>query len=938
VACLTPDRAQAFVFGDASETERDETRAHLANCRACRQWVSALVSQAGPETTSPPPQELAPDVHAGDQLGRYTIVRFIGEGGMGDVFVGHDPKLDREVALKLLHRDVHLSTARLKAEAQTLAQIRDPHIVEVYDVGDSPSGAYVVMELIAGVSLHQWLQTPHPLRAVQEAFAYAASGLASAHRHGIVHGDFKAANVVMGDDGRVCVVDFGLAAPVPDPSVSTPPATAVAGTPGYLAPELLDGSVPSPATDQYAFCVALRRAFDAPSCQGRPSMPVRRAVARGLHPDPQERWPTMDALERALRPGRTSRHRLGLLALGVAMTATTVAVWPSGPTCAEAARPTLAWDMPAQASFRDHLEASGHPWASRAADRSTARLDAFAEEWNRSYEEACADRRPAADAARLDCLAAQAERFNGSLELVAELEPVDPTLLDTLLDLPRPGSCARVAGSVDSTAVASLGLPMARLEGLADAGYLEASSRLATELAPQVESSGSPQLAARLALVEASVSAARRAPNALTQLERASSLASDADDDHLQARAALVVAESLALYELGRGDAVTRALAQAEALLARIDADAPLHRRFVRVKAAARANAGDYEGALALFEQAARLNAEVFGADAPRVAIVQLDVAAIVHQLGEPERAEQICRSALELLQQSLGSDHPSVAGAFEHLGSTLLAQGRNAEASDAFAQTLRIRELVDGPDAGSVSVALGNLAGALMMEGRVDEAVPALERAVTLEQGSDPHQPRQIPLLNHLGNAYRLSGRLEDAERAYARGVVVGEVSLGPDHPDLGVLLGGLAAVQLETQPASSLQTAQRALKIRRASLGAEHPAVAFNLLMVGHAQARVDDVDAAVATLRDAERLATDHPAAARLLPDIRFGLAQVLYDAGRPGARPLAESAALLWTEAGDQAASAEVQAWLLETKGADPKKSSPADATVPQMSSP
>ncbi len=251
-------------------------------------------------------------LNVGDRVGRYRTVEFIGRGGMGSVFAGHDPVLERKVAIKVLHRDIGLSTARLESEGQTLAQLQDPHIVEVYDVGVSPEGASVVMELVAGASLREWLLTPRSLRAVLDAFMDAAAALSSAHRCDIVHGDFKPANVIVGEHGRVCVIDFGLAAPAPTTTDSSAPSNAVAGTPGYLAPELLEGCAATPDSDQYAFCVALQRALEAPTCRSRPSSRLRPALARGPHPDPQARWPTMDALRNALHGAFRPARALGV--------------------------------------------------------------------------------------------------------------------------------------------------------------------------------------------------------------------------------------------------------------------------------------------------------------------------------------------------------------------------------------------------------------------------------------------------------------------------------------------------------------------------------------------------------------------------------------------------------------------------------------------------
>ncbi|MBC8066750.1 MAG: serine/threonine protein kinase, partial [Deltaproteobacteria bacterium] len=208
------------------------------------------------------------------RLGRYRIDRLIGRGGMGSVYAAHDPELDRPVAIKLLHGDTSdEASVRLRREAEALASIAHPNVVAIYEVGESPRGLFVVMELVAGGSLAQWLAQPQRWNAsrferVLELLLQAGRGLAAAHAVGLVHRDFKPANVLVGEHPvggamtRVRVADFGLARPlismvservqigldaVTDDRV---------GTPAYMAPEQLDGDSVDARCDQFAFCVA----------------------------------------------------------------------------------------------------------------------------------------------------------------------------------------------------------------------------------------------------------------------------------------------------------------------------------------------------------------------------------------------------------------------------------------------------------------------------------------------------------------------------------------------------------------------------------------------------------------------------------------------------------------------------------------------------------
>jgi len=288
---------------------------------------------------------------------RYRLVDVLGRGGMGVVWRARDERLDRDVALKLL--EGHLTTerlARMRREAQAVAQLAHPNVVPVYDVGLHGARPYLVMELVVGQELGAWMKAePAPSwQQVVVAFVAAGRGLVAAHDAGLVHRDFKPANVLMGDDGRPRVVDFGLAryrddlpsepdsAPLTEASLTM---TGVAvGTPAYMAPEQHEGEDATAATDIFGFAVSLyeglfgerpHAARDLVSLleakrAGPPSRPpvssstvphrVFEVVTRGMAPKPEDRWPSMRAfvaeLDRVVRPRRAVALGLAVLALG----------------------------------------------------------------------------------------------------------------------------------------------------------------------------------------------------------------------------------------------------------------------------------------------------------------------------------------------------------------------------------------------------------------------------------------------------------------------------------------------------------------------------------------------------------------------------------------------------------------------------------------------
>ena len=147
-------------------------------------------------------------------IGPFVVLRKLGEGAMGVVYAGYDVALDRKVALKLVHRSLlHRPQvrARMVREAQAMARLSSPYVVQVFQVGDHGDRFYLAMELIDGATLGAWLRAARrPWRQVLRVFCDAGRGLAAAHAAGLIHRDFKPDNGLVGEDGRARVLDFGL--------------------------------------------------------------------------------------------------------------------------------------------------------------------------------------------------------------------------------------------------------------------------------------------------------------------------------------------------------------------------------------------------------------------------------------------------------------------------------------------------------------------------------------------------------------------------------------------------------------------------------------------------------------------------------------------------------------------------------------------------------
>jgi hypothetical protein len=373
--CPEPDQLASLLGGQLAASERDTLTSHLDDCDDCRSAV-ALLAKLGPADAPPPslaetmpappapPSSLADTLlappsdgspvdpmarttasgeivrpssrdlglAAGATFDRYVVTGRIGRGGMGVVYAARDPKLGRDIAIKVLRPELARNNPelarRVTHEARVMARISHPNVLGVFDVGTVGDQVYIAMELVTGTSLRGWLDAaPRSIAEIVEAFVVAGRGLVAAHDAGVVHRDFKPDNVLVGADGRIRVTDFGLALERDDHDDA-----AGSGTPGYMAPEQFEGGTVDGRTDQFAFCVALyqalykRRPFIGGSYDElraavatgavRPPPPGSRVpaslhaiVVRGLAVTPGDRFPTLADLLKALGRDRGRRPR-----------------------------------------------------------------------------------------------------------------------------------------------------------------------------------------------------------------------------------------------------------------------------------------------------------------------------------------------------------------------------------------------------------------------------------------------------------------------------------------------------------------------------------------------------------------------------------------------------------------------------------------------------
>ena len=194
------------------------------------------MSKANPTPSHIPIDSAAKPLGRGAIIGRYVVLGLVGRGGMGEVYAAYDPELDRKVAVKLLRvkagNGVSLTEGRQRTlrEAQAIARLSDPNVVVVYDVGTFEDKVFIAMEFVDGNTVTFWLeQKPRSWQEILRVFISAGRGLTAAHEKGLVHRDFKPDNVMVGRDGQVRVMDFGLARQIDKPGIkehrprATPP-------------------------------------------------------------------------------------------------------------------------------------------------------------------------------------------------------------------------------------------------------------------------------------------------------------------------------------------------------------------------------------------------------------------------------------------------------------------------------------------------------------------------------------------------------------------------------------------------------------------------------------------------------------------------------------------------------------------------------------------
>ncbi len=918
VQCPAPERL--FVLDH-------ELEQHIDGCGECRAAVSALAMGEAPAAT----------------FGRYRVEAVLGSGGMGIVYGGWDPLLERAVAIKVVRNtDDEAGRARLVREAQSLARLSHRNVCQVYDAGSDGDEVWVAMERIDGVTLREYGRRGGTLIP---ALLDAADGLAAAHAAGIVHRDVKPENVLVARDGRGVVTDFGLARVAPAgelPSHGEPTASTLGGTPAYLAPEQLAGAPADARSDQYAWAVTAWELLvgerPVPGVASPPramSRHLASALRRALSQDPESRFSSMNALTSAIRP----RKRRWLIALAASAALATLGAWMLGKpdaldpvaTCELAAdRVDAVWNAGRAAELRRAFVATNQGFAAESADRVAAVLDRYAIRFRRDTVEACQStfvHREASERAfdlQSECLAHGLARVD---QLIEQLSHPDRETIVHAIDAAHsatsPGSCrdvplllAREEEPTDPRTRAAIAGARAKLDqaaALDEVGRPEQSLAVANDAAAVAETTSYNPLRAEAAYrVGVELRALGDIKRAEPTFQRAAVDAEAGRDDRLAASAwtrLMSVAGARADYDeaLRRGE-------QAAAKLQRIGNPPDALGYFYAVRGSVESARGDLAGARTDLERALSV-LEPLGVDRPRVVSTLGSLARVYGELGRHDLALVTAERAARLAEEVMGPDHPSLAAPLQGLAFEQGHAGRHQMAIATLERVLAIRSHAFGDDAALLAGPLNDLAGELVAIGDTATAEARLERALAIDMkalGQD--HPATVGVEINLASL-EISQRPRDAIAHLEHALAV-RIAKDPESTGVALALTRLAdAERVVGERTAARKGYARAIALFGAKLGADHPHVA----MVWHAVAQLEleagNRTAAVAALEHAVAIDDRGQREPDEAADDRFLLAQQLGRQDPVRARALAVAArdGLVGIDGGDDSRRA-IEAWL------------------------
>ena len=858
----------------------------------------------------------------GASIGRYVVLEELGKGGMGAVYAAYDPELDRRVAVKLLGTRISTNgRKRFEREARALARLSHPNVVQVYDAGAHEGQVFAAMELVEGQTLKDWCKSePTPSwRQVLRCYLDAARGLAAAHEKGLIHRDVRPANLLIGEDGRVRVADFGLAMafqygapgddskdnPTPDDgqqSLDSAPAVSLSlsssssvpssgsshlevrleerftqtgtlvGTLPFMAPEQHLGTNVGPAADQYSLCVSLYQGlygqlpfpipkrkqnaihwlakkqlaeFVAPADTEVPAW-LHGVLCRGMSPEPESRYPSVQALIAALEddPTQRRRARVRMAAFAsicaIAVAALSVLGWiqlgnDRSAVCRGLDRELAElWNDEVKGEIRTAFASSGLPYAADTAARVLGRLDGYARSWHSMRTEtceatrvdqkqpenvmylrlACLDRRRDQLLALAQLLATRADRdvVNRAVSATQGLLPIEYCGdIEALEAAVPPAEDPRVRARVHA-----LQPRVDRLAVLYDAGkYREGVQRGQDLLIEMADLDYAPIRAQTVFALASMKQAVGDYDGAEAMFRDAIQMAARARDDVLAAKAWAELVWQIAWLQ----DRAQEGMVLVEVLNSSAQrADDDLARAmslnsvaFVLLKLA------KHRESRATFEDSLAIREKVTGPDHPLVAMSLNNLGLVHSRMGEYQAALDYYRRSLAITEKAVGPDHPGVATRLNNIGLTLTRMGEYEQARAIHQRALAIREKALDPGHPYLVLSNHSLANVFLYMGDYEQARATYQRAMAMnEEKSLSARPYSMFVRNGLGRTLVRTNDLDAAEPLIRGALLAFEKAYGPDHPRYARPLLALGELFLARQKADeSVAVLQRALAL---------------------------------------------------------------------------------------------------------------------------
>lgn len=679
----------------------------------------------------------------------------------------------------------------------------------------------------------------------------AGEGLAHAHQNGLVHRDFKPTNILVGDDGRVRVSDFGLAVALE--TTRTDAMTSGSGTPAYMAPEQLDGEPTGSRSDQFSWCVVAWEAlFGAPPFTGDdratlrralndpPTVPASRArgirrlepvLRRGLAPDPRERFADIGALLRAVRTRSNRRRHLAgasVLASGAVMGIVGLRS-ASEPPCEASDTMQGIWDADRRRTVAEAFDAIDVAWAQPVGHATIDALDQYVASWV-ALDHALCQREHDGDSARTEdlrraCLEQRRVELVALLNVLDDSEPSELTdAVEVVHGLERVDGCTRdeALGGVlpppddlqQQRAIDRVRVDLAQAAAWHAVGRIGPGLALAVETTDTARALDYPPLLAEARLQRGRLELANGdADQARRSLEDAVYQAEIGRHDAIKADALIVLVTAVGYHALER-DAGLRHARAAEAALQRLGGD-PLRQATLDLHLGNLFYAnGELERALEHSQAALEGKRSAVGEAHPEMIAPYNNLGVVLTDLRRFPEAEAAIRGSLSLIESSYGRSHVRWCGAVHNLGLTQLEQGEYDEARASIDAALTCARATVGdthPSLGHSLVASARLHG---RQGDHPAALEAGNEALRVWQRLRGEESAMAGVaMVEVGSALAGLGRDAEARSTEERAATILQGTLSPDHPifvKVHTVLGRLATRRGDTEAA--LRHEQRA------------------------------------------------------------------------------------------------------------------------------